>query len=76
MSFMYWLSDRWHSITCLAEMAIVLKTLVKNLCSYFFIVKNDQKCPNETIDCKGGEFGILYKASKWPVLYEMDNQWL
>ena len=42
----------------------------------FFIVKNDQKCPNETIDCKGGEFGILYKASKWPVLYEMDNQWL
>ena len=33
------------TITCLSEMAPILKILVKNLCSYFSRVKNDQKCP-------------------------------
>ena len=67
--FICQLSDRWHLITCLSEMALVLKTLVKNLCPYLFIVANDQKCL-KMIASSGAPVEILYKTSKWPVLFD------
>ena len=53
MFFTCRLTDRWRSITCISEMVLVLKTLVKN---QYLKVKNDQKCPNKMIDCCGGRF--------------------
>ena len=44
------LSGRWRSITCLSEMAKVLKSLVKNLCCCFFTVRIDHNHPNKMID--------------------------
>ena len=44
--------ERCRSITCHSEMAIVLKSLVKNP----YIEKNDQEYPNEMIFCRGGRF--------------------
>ena len=52
--FMCSLSNKWCLITCLSEMALVLKTLVEILSSYFNVVKHDQKCPHKMIDCSGG----------------------
>ena len=55
--FMCRLIERWRSITCLSEMTQVLKTLVKNLCSYFLsLLKYDQNCPNKMIACSIGRF--------------------
>ena len=48
------LSDRWRSITCLSDLALVLKT--EEPVFIFFTVKNDQNCPNKTIACSGGRF--------------------
>ena len=39
--FMCQLSDMWRSIMCLSEIALVLKTLVENPCS-FSILKDKQ----------------------------------
>ena len=62
-NYMCRLSDRWRSITCLSKMTLILKTLVKNPCSYFS-VKNDQKCPNKMIVCSGGRFWNFIQGLK------------
>ena len=47
------------------EMSLILKTLVKNPCSYFnYIVKNDEKCPNEMIVCSGVRFWNFIQGIK------------
>ena len=44
------LSVSVRTVLCLSEMAQVLKSLVKNLCSYFFTVRIDHNYPNKMID--------------------------
>ena len=66
----YGLFDRWCSITCLSEMAPALKTPGEEPLFIFFIKwKNDQKCLSEMF-LMMDDFGIIYKASQWPVLYD------
>ena len=64
------LSDWWRSITCLSEMAQVLKSLVNDLYSYFFTVKIDHNYPNKMIDFNDRRLWNFYKHPKWPVLYD------
>ena len=64
------LSGRWRSITCLSEMAQVLKSLVKNLCSYFLQWELIIIIQIKSLILLLLNYGILYKPPKWPVLYD------
>ena len=61
---MWWLSDGKRSLTCLSEMVLGLKTLVKRpICSYFSIVKIGQKW-YQMIDYSGGRFRNFIQGLK------------
>ena len=56
----------------------ILKTLVKNLCSYFFYIEKwSQKYRNKMIDCSGGSSCPLSPLSgQFYMMNVLENQWL
>ena len=54
----------------LSEMAQVLKSLVKDLCSYFLQWKLIIIIQIKWLILLIEDYGILYKPPKWPVLYD------
>ena len=69
MIFMCRLSNRYRSITCLSEMDKFSKLKWRTYV-HIFIVKNDQSVPIKWLLVVVDDSRILYKASKWPVLYD------
>ena len=69
----------WCSIMCFSEMAKVLKSLVKDLCSYYFTVKIDHNYSNKMIDLTDRGLGILYTPQSgqfYMMINVFENQWL